>query len=179
MRALARVRLPFHWLVIGEGGQRKWLEFARLFYRLRAKVTLAGWLPEDDLVLGYNAADMFVLTPVERAARGGLDSEGFGLVYHEAAACGIPSIASDVSGCREAVLHARTGLLVPPGDAEATAAAIEALITDATLRRRLGAAAEEHVRAQGGWDAVCRSLVRIYESALTGAQTRESGSAHA
>jgi glycosyltransferase involved in cell wall biosynthesis len=166
MRALARLDIPFHWLVVGEGNERTALNMAKFVYRLGAKVSMPGWLDENDLVLSYNAADMFVLTPIERMVRGGLDSEGFGLVYHEAGACGTPCIASDVSGCREAVLHDRTGLLVPPGNPELLSTAIRKLLTDEELRSRLGVAAEVHVRAQGGWQAVCGKLIDIYHAVL-------------
>ena len=63
----------------------------------------------------------------------------------EAAACGRPLVATDVPGCREVVVHGETGLLVPPRDPGALAAAIATLARDPPLRRRMGAAARERV----------------------------------
>ena len=67
--------------------------------------------------------------------------EGYGVVAREAMAHGRPVVASAVGGLVDAVEHERTGLLVPPGDPAALRAAIERLLTDATLRARLGAVA--------------------------------------
>lgn len=164
---LALRGLDCHWLLAGGGAERGRVALARLLLGMRRRVTMPGWLGDEDLRLAYNAADVFVLTPRERVVRGGLDSEGFGLVYHEAGACGTPSVASDVSGCREAVRHEETGLLVPPRDPSAARAALRRLLTDEPLRRRLGEGALAHVRAQGGWPKVAERLLDLYRSLLT------------
>ena len=68
----------------------------------------------------------------------GLSVEGFGLVYLEAAAHGLPVVAHAVGGVGEAVIDGTTGLLVPPDQPTALTAALARLIDDAALRRRLG-----------------------------------------
>ncbi len=85
--------------------------------------------------------------------------EGFGLAAAEAMAAGIAVIASDVDGLRSLVDHERTGLLVPPGDAEALAAAIIRLLSDDALRARVGAAARVDVRARFDPAACGRAVV--------------------
>jgi glycosyltransferase involved in cell wall biosynthesis len=67
--------------------------------------------------------------------------EGFPLTPMEASAMGVPVVATDIRGCRQIVEDGTTGLLVPVGDPDALAAAIERLATDPAGRRRLGAAA--------------------------------------
>lgn len=167
MRALSRLDLPFHWIVIGDGRERRKLDLARFLFGLRRNVTLLGRTDSDTVVRAYNTADLFVLTPTERHLADGIDSEGFGVVYHEAAACAVPSIASDASGCREAVLDGVTGLLVQPRDPLRLRAAIRTLLVDEPLRRRLGAAAQAHVRTQGGWEGVASRLVAHYRDIVS------------
>jgi glycosyltransferase involved in cell wall biosynthesis len=84
LRALAGLHVPFHWLVIGGKRTSRRLKLARSAYRMSRRMTVSAWLDPDDLVRVYNACDLFVLTPIERRRRSRIDSEGFGLVLHEA-----------------------------------------------------------------------------------------------
>ena len=99
-------------------------------------VRFLGDLPDSELSGVYERADIFAMTSVT------LDHsvEGFGLVYLEAAAHGLPVVAHRVGGVAEAVVDGVTGLLVPPDRPAQLAAAFESLIHDAALRRRLGEA---------------------------------------
>lgn len=97
----------------------------------------------DRIVRGlYRAADVFVLPNEPHPTR----VEGFGQVFLEAGAQGVPSIASPLGGIPEAVLDGKTGLLVPTLDVPALARAIETLLTDEALRTRLGEAARRWAR---------------------------------
>jgi glycosyltransferase involved in cell wall biosynthesis len=102
-------------------------------------VRFFGSMPDEELASIYERADIFAMTSVN------LDRsvEGFGLVYLEAAAHGLPVVAHDVGGVSEAVIDGVTGLLVPPHRPVQLAAAFEKLIHDEPLRRRLGAAGRE------------------------------------
>jgi glycosyltransferase involved in cell wall biosynthesis len=86
----------------------------------------------DDVVRLYAGMDIFVLAS---------HREGFPLTPMEAAAMGVPVVATDIRGCRQIIDDGVTGLLVPVGDELALTTAIERLATDATERHRLGAAA--------------------------------------
>ncbi|MEY2880066.1 MAG: hypothetical protein RLZZ15_2446 [Verrucomicrobiota bacterium] len=99
-------------------------------------VRFFGNIPDDELSALYDRADIFAMTSVNH----GDSVEGFGLVYLEASAHGLPVVAHDIGGVAEAVLDGQTGLLVPPDRPVQLAAAFEKLIHDAPLRRRLGAA---------------------------------------
>ena len=83
---------------------------------------------------------------------------------------GRPVVASAVGGLKDAVEHERTGLLVPPGDPAALRAAIERLLTDATLRARLGAAARERAGERFSWTAATAATLAAYEAALSPGQ---------
>jgi glycosyltransferase involved in cell wall biosynthesis len=84
----------------------------------------------DDVERLYVAMDLFVLAS---------HREGFPRAAMEAAAMGLPVVATDIRGCRQVVAHGRTGLLVPPADADALVAAIEALASDPARRSGFGA----------------------------------------
>jgi glycosyltransferase involved in cell wall biosynthesis len=90
-------------------------------------------------------------------------AEGFGLAAAEALACGVPVIAGDASSLPEIVSDGETGLLVPPGDAEALCAALQRLLDDPSLARRLGQAGRRSVVARYPRD---KTLDRFLE--LTG-----------
>lgn len=91
--------------------------------------------------------------------------EGLPTTIIEAAACGRPVVATDVPGCRHAVRHGETGLLVPARDAPALAAALKTLIADPALRRRMGAAGRKMVEAEFSTTRVNEETLRIYARA--------------
>jgi glycosyltransferase involved in cell wall biosynthesis len=93
------------------------------------RVHHAGWQP--DVVAHVATMDLLAL-PTRR--------EGFGLVLIEAAALGVPTVASAVTGCVDAVVDGTTGLLVPPGDVDALVGALDRVMGDPGLRAALGEA---------------------------------------
>ncbi|HWD71048.1 MAG TPA: glycosyltransferase family 4 protein, partial [Actinomycetota bacterium] len=138
IEAVARLRSTHPDLtlaVAGAGRDRQRLE--RLATRRRAPVRFLGRVADDRLPALYACADVFAAP--NRARWGGLEQEGFGIVFVEAAACGIPQVAGDSGGAPEAVVHGETGLLVErPGFPSEVASALERLIGDPSERRRLG-----------------------------------------
>ena len=96
--------------------------------------------------------------------------EGVPKALLEAAACGRPMVATDVSGCREIVRDGVTGLLVPPRDAERLAQALERLARDRDLRRRLGAAARDLVERELSEELVVAQTMALYRSLVPGAR---------
>ena len=120
----------------------------------RFPVTFHGNIDHDDLEMIYQRANIFALTSVNH----GHSVEGFGLAYLEASAFGLPIVGHDVGGVSEAVLHGRTGLLVPPHDRTALAAALERLIKDARLRSELGENGARWAR-EHSWADSARALV--------------------
>lgn len=123
--------------------------------RQDSRIHLTG--PMDDMPQVYSALDLVVL-PSYR--------EGFPVVPLEAAAMGLPVIATDVPGCREAVIHDVTGLLVPARDADALARAICLYVSDAQLRRRHGAAGRERVRRDFAQQPLWEAQFLEYERLL-------------
>ena len=134
-----RSRLEY-WVV---GGQSKGNYEPQLRAAAAEKPDLAvrffGNIPDEELSDLYDRADIFAMTSVNLEQ----SVEGFGLVYLEAAAHGLPVVAHDVGGVSEAVREGVTGLLVPPHRPAQLAAAFEKLIHDEPLRRKLGAAGRD------------------------------------
>jgi glycosyltransferase involved in cell wall biosynthesis len=115
-------------------------------------------LPHTEDMPGCMAAfDVFVL-PSHR--------EGFGNVLIEASAMGIPVISSDITGCRDAVLDGQTGILVYPGDPIALAAAMDTLVGNSDLRRRLGEQGAAWVRRDFDRRVVWNNLIEVYDEML-------------
>lgn len=112
-----------------------------------------GFVPRDELVRLLDGAAV-VACPSRR--------EGFGMACLEAMAHGKPVVASAVGGLLDLVLDGETGLLVPPRDAGALRAALERLLGDLELRRRLGAAGRERA-ASCDWSRVVPRLLEVYE----------------
>jgi glycosyltransferase involved in cell wall biosynthesis len=124
---------------------------------LRTEVPGAlGWVPRSELERLYARAAV-VACPSRR--------EGFGVTCAQAMAHARPVVATAVGGLRDLVVDGETGILVPPGDRAALRAALERLLADRALRRRLGEAGRERVRALLSWDRVTGETVRAYEDA--------------
>lgn len=112
-------------------------------------VKFLGDLTDHALDEVYDRADVFAMTSINH----GLSIEGFGLVYLEASAHGLPVVAHDVGGVSEAVLHEQTGLLVPPDQPAALTASFRRLLSDAGLRVRLGEFGRDWARRNHWTDA--------------------------
>jgi glycosyltransferase involved in cell wall biosynthesis len=162
LRALAQI--PEASLVLIGGGEcADSLRALAAQLRIQARVHFTGRLDMDaagqtQLESAYANADVFCLPSTERA-------ESFGLVLLEAMRAGLPVVASDIpgSGVGFVVGNAESsGLLVPPGDADALVAAIRRLAADADLRRRLGAAGHERFRREFTLDRVVPQVREVY-----------------
>lgn len=145
-----------YWLV-GTASKGNYEEqLSRLAASANLHVRFFGDVPDDKLGSIYAQADIFALTSIEH----GSSIEGFGLVYLEAAAHGLPSIAHDVGGVSEAVLRDQTGLLISSDNPTGLTAAFATLIIDAALRERLGAAGRAWA-AQHSWGKSAALLFRL------------------
>lgn len=104
------------------------------------------------------------------------DSESFCLSILEAMAFGCPSVSTAVGGVPEVVEAGKSGVLVPPGDAEALACAVRELAGDAPRRQALGRAARERARSVFSADRVVRQYEDFYEDVVTGRTAGKTGS---
>ena len=124
-----------------------------------ARVVDAGQLV--DVEAAYQAMDVFCL-PSWR--------EGLPCTVIEALCCGLPVVATAIRGCRELVVPDLTGVLVPPRDSTALAAALRRLIADASLRQQVGQAGRVRALARYDQRQVLAHQVRLYQAALARAR---------
>ena len=150
-------------VIIGDGAERSRLEAQVRARGLQHLVEVRGRVAEQELRRAYAAASVLVL-PAIVDARG--DTEGLGVVLLEAMSYGVPVIGSDLGGITDIVVDGQTGLLVPPQDSAALAAALERLATDRDLAKRLGEAGAGHVRRHFSWPAIIAQWEECYLAVL-------------
>jgi phosphatidyl-myo-inositol dimannoside synthase len=142
-------------LIVGGGPYRKALE-ALAADSSPGAVAFAGEVPERDLPRYYRAGDVFAMPC--RTRRAGLEVEGWGNVFIEAAACGRPVIAGDSGGAREALVDGVTGLLVDGANLRAVADAVASLLEDPERARGMGAAGRARVERHYAWPRATEQL---------------------
>ncbi len=120
-------------------------------------VEFCGFVPLHELPDYYRRAHVFC-SPSEY--------EGFGQVYIESMACGCPVIASTEGGGVEAIEDGATGLLVPPNDIQATAAALDRILGDSALRHRMSEAGKQRVADYFSMEKYIQRVVAAYEKAI-------------
>jgi phosphatidyl-myo-inositol dimannoside synthase len=130
------------WIVVGEGPDLEPLKERCRELGVDHATDFVGRISDDELAAFYGSASALVLPSIAVPDTRPPAGEGLGLVYVEAGAFGLPSVASSLSGgAADFVRHGETGLSVPPGRPEWIARAVCDLLTDSELRDRLGEAA--------------------------------------
>jgi len=129
-------------------------------------VAFSGQVAEEDLPRYYAAGEVFAMPCRTRLA--GLEVEGWGNVFIEAAACGRPVVVGDSGGARESLVDGKTGLLVDGARVEAVADAVGGLLADPDRARAMGVAGRERVLRDHTWpDIAARLAVWLREAAAT------------
>ena len=141
-------------VIAGTGRDRRRL--TRQAARAGAPVRFLGRVSDDDVAALYGCADVFAM--LCRIRWRGLEQEGFGIVFLEAAAAGVPQVAGRSGGAHEAVIDGETGIVLDPATAETAAEAIGALLDDRERRQQMGAAARRRAEADFSYDALAGQL---------------------
>jgi phosphatidylinositol alpha-1,6-mannosyltransferase len=156
--AMLRTSRPDLLLAISGGGRDE-RRLRALAAERRAPVRFLGRVANELLPALYGCADVFTMAC--RTRWGGLEQEGFGIVFVEAAACGVPQVAGESGGAAEAVDDGVTGLVVRrPDDPKEVAAAIEALLDDESLRADMAVASRKRAVAEFSYDVLAERLGR-------------------
>ena len=158
IRAMPRIRRDVpdaSLLIVGDGPDRDRL------VRLAAdapnrSVVFAGQVSEGDLPRYYRAGDVFAMPC--RSRLGGLELEGWGNVFLEAAACARPVVVGDSGGARESLAPGETGLLVNGSDVAEVAGAVGSLLADPERADAMGRAGRERVERAFGWSRAAEQL---------------------
>lgn len=152
---LSRLRPDVHLAIAGSGRDAERLR--RLADELSAPVTFLGRVSNEDLPLLYACADIF--TMLCRNRWGGLEQEGFGIVFLEAASCGVPQVAGRSGGAAEAVADGETGLVIDdPQDTQAVADAFARILDDDEMRAAMAARSRQRVEEEFAYDVLARRL---------------------
>jgi phosphatidylinositol alpha-1,6-mannosyltransferase len=152
---LSAARADLTLAIGGTGRDRRRLQLAAR--HCGAPVRFLGRVADEDLPMLDAAADIWAMCCRDRWF--GLEQEGFGIVFLEAAAAGVAQLAGRSGGSDEAVVDGQTGLVVDrPGDPAAVAAALARLLDDSDLRKRLGAEARRRAVAEFDYDHLARML---------------------
>ena len=153
--------------IAGTGRDAKRLE--NLIETTGAPVRLLGRV-NDDLLPGlYGAGDVFAM--LCRSRLGGLEQEGFGIVFLEAAAAGVPQVAGNSGGAADAVEDGETGVIVdPPNDPDAVAFALEKLLMNEELRREMSMNSRKRAEQLFSYDYLAKKL----EDGISSAKINQS-----
>jgi phosphatidylinositol alpha-1,6-mannosyltransferase len=158
---LVRSKIPgVQWVVIGDGPLRPGLEQLVQSHGVGSQTRFLGSV--DDVDRDYWLRSAHVFTMPSRLPAGGFAGEGFGIVYLEANAHGMPVVAGNVAGAIDAVVDGETGLLVDPADHLAVGRALVDLLSDRGRAEELGRAGAE--RARGfAWPLIAERVERLLE----------------
>lgn len=155
MRRLLDSGLQLKYLIVGGGGEEQTLRALVKNLQLEQAVRFTGFLPDQGRSLAMALADIHIMPSIHH----GQMFEGFGIVFIEAAAAGIPSIAGNTGGQTEAVLHGKTGLVIDGTKVDAIVGAIKQLAENSGLRREMGDAGRQWAAAHE-WQSVA---VKIFQ----------------
>lgn len=150
-------------LIIGEGPEKEALIKEAEYLGIKDSTIFLGYKPNNVIAQYYSAADIFIRTPVD---------EGFGIVFIEAMATGIPTIGTDVGGVPDIITNGENGLLIRAGDEQAVGEAITELVKNRDLARKIGNEGRISVESRFSWDAITDQIESLY----AGMQRAKSGS---
>jgi len=161
LKALARLPADLHWRFdhIGAGPETAAMKALAEELGISERLRWQGALDQKDVLAAYRNSDLFALAC--RITADG-DRDGLPNVLVEASSQNLPCISTNISGVPELITDDENGLLVPPEDPEALAAALERAIRDPGLRRRLGQASEARVRAHFDHHASIGQLAGLF-----------------
>ncbi|BDD75153.1 MULTISPECIES: glycosyltransferase family 4 protein [Streptomyces] len=156
-------------LLVGDGPHAAGLRQLALREGVMDSVHFAGGHPHHALPAFYAAADAFAMPC--RTRKGGLELEGLGIVYLEAAASGLPVVAGDSGGAPDAVREGETGHVVDGRSVAATADRLIRLLRDPRLARAMGGAGRDWVRTAWSWDHSYATLRDLLSGRTAGCRT--------
>jgi glycosyltransferase involved in cell wall biosynthesis len=160
IQAVAQLR-PRHpeirLMIAGDGFERPELEALADSLKVRDITTFLGWTANSALPEYFRTCAVSVIPSLE---------EGFGIPAAEAMGCEAPVVATDAGGLPEVVENGVTGFVVPKGDANAIAVAVDKLLSDPALRVRMGKAGRERALSRFDWMNAAQSFETLYRQLL-------------
>lgn len=149
------------YMIVGKGPEYKNLQFTISNFQLQNRVVFLENLSEEELITLYKNAEVFILMPQDIEK----DIEGFGLVFLEAAATGLPVIATKETSAEDAVRDGQNGILVSPCDFEAAATAMEKILSDKKIRENMSQESIKFAKEMS-WEKAARAYQEVYRRIL-------------
>ncbi|MGD1873868.1 MAG: glycosyltransferase family 4 protein [Mastigocoleus sp.] len=150
------------YLIVGDGLESENLKSLSQKVGVEKAVIFAGEVSEEDLPAYYQLATIF--TMISRQPPGSHEVEGFGIVYLEANACGLPVVAGRSGGTPDAVVDGETGFLVDPFSVEELATAIMKLLNDPQLCQRLAKTGRKRALEEFSWERSAQQLQTLIQT---------------
>lgn len=158
--ALSRLKkqgaINWHLRIVGDGPMRSYLEAQATEQDIDEMVEFTGWQPFEQIPGEMRSADLFVLPSI---------AEGMPLVLLQAMACGLPALATEVSGSIDLVRPGHNGLLVPAKDPMALTEALNSLLASKSLRSKMGKHSRE-IALTMDWSEIAKSYHALYRTVL-------------
>ncbi len=148
-----------HLALGGDGRDRGRLGRRAAARGIADRVHFLGRIDDADLSAVYGCGDVFAMLCRDRWR--GLEAEGFGIVFLEAQACGLPVVAGRSGGSHEAVADGESGFVVDPADVDAAHAALDRLLHDDAYRAEMGRRARDRAVREFSWDVLARRLTTL------------------
>lgn len=164
--AVVREHPALRYLIVGEGNNEAALRRLAQDVGIADRVAFVGSLADHEVAEAYATSDVYL----GLSRQVDVDIEGFGISFIEASASAVPVIAGDSGGVRSAVRDGETGILVPPNDVDAVAAALRKILVNPERRHALGRAGRRAVETHFNWDRVARETAAFAERAVRGGQ---------
>jgi len=154
-KSLLEERFRVKTVIVGDGPNREYYE--KLSRSMNNNVIFTGRVPRNQIYKYYLMADVFVLPSF---------SEGLPSVLLEASAAGKPSVASNVNGVSDIIVHGETGYLVERSDINSYSHYVKLLLTDENLLKRVGKKAGEYVKDNFNWDVITEKYEQVYQQVV-------------
>jgi phosphatidylinositol alpha-1,6-mannosyltransferase len=145
------------YVIVGSGPQEAALRSLATATGVAERVVFSGFVPDAELPAYYSLCDVFIMPSRELD----YDTEGFGIVFMEAAACGKPTVGGRTGGIVEAIQDHETGLLVDPASVARIAEAAVTLLTDDALAGRMGQAGRRRVVEAFQYKHIARRILSV------------------
>jgi phosphatidylinositol alpha-1,6-mannosyltransferase len=158
MPDLVKTELNVKYLVVGSGAETELIQQKIKDMNLEDNVIMLGRVSDNVRMLLYQSCDVFVMPNIVIPG----DIEGFGIVAQEAAVAGLPVVASNIEGIKDALQHQKNGILVKSGDKTAFKLEIERFIKDETYRKNFGQKARSYTLAESSWQKTAAKFEKIY-----------------
>lgn len=164
IKAFAQIAPKFpdlKYVIVGQGPEYANLKSQISGLKLQERVIFLKDLSEEKLIGLYKNAELFILLPQDDNK----DIEGFGLVFLEAAACGLPIVSSSGTSAEDAVLDGKNGLLVSPSDYLEAADAMDKILSDNNLRKSFSRESFNFAKTMD-WKKVVKNYISVYRKLI-------------